>query len=132
MPTGAIRAAVVYFALVFVAGIVLGIVRIGWIVPVIGERAAELAEIPLMLVVVFVAARWVTRRFRLPHSLPVRAAVGAMALALLLAFELTVVLALRDMSLAQYLGSRDPVSGTAYLLALALFALMPSLLGGRR
>jgi hypothetical protein len=52
-----------------------------------------------------------------------------MALGLLLGFELTVVLALRGMSLAQYLESRDPVSGTAYVCSLALFALMPSLLG---
>jgi hypothetical protein len=39
--------------------------------------------------------------------------------------------ALQDRSLTQYLGSRDPVSGTVYLALLAVFALMPWWLGRR-
>jgi hypothetical protein len=128
MPGRVIRAAVAYFAVVFAAGFAFGVVRVGWVVPAIGERAAELAEMPLILAVVVLAARWVARKFHLPGSVPVRLAVGALALVLLLSLELTVVLALRGMSFAQYLDSRDPISGGAYLASLLLFGLMPALL----
>lgn len=39
--------------------------------------------------------------------------------------ELSLVLGLRDMSLDEYFASRDPISGTVYLLMLIAFALMP-------
>jgi len=58
-----LRTAAVYFVLVFAAGFLLGTLRVLLVVPVIGTRAAELLEMPLMLAVVAVAARFVTRRF---------------------------------------------------------------------
>jgi len=47
------------------------------------------------------------------------------ALLMLLSVELTVVLALRGLSLHDYLATRDPVAGLAYLLGLAWFAAAP-------
>jgi hypothetical protein len=122
-----IRASVAYFAVVFAAGFALGAMRVAWLVPAVGERVAELAEIPLMLVVSALAARWVLRRFLSPAAAWPRIAAGCLALALLLSLELTFVLSLRGLTFAAYLASRDPVSGTAYLLSLVLFALMPAL-----
>jgi hypothetical protein len=58
----------------------------------------------------------------------VRLAVGFLALALLIAAELLLTVALQKQSIAQYIAGRDAVSGIAYLLALVLFALMPALL----
>jgi len=49
MMTRTISAGVAYFALVFGAGFVLGILRVSLLVPRFGERLAELAEMPLML-----------------------------------------------------------------------------------
>jgi hypothetical protein len=57
-----LRTAVLYFVLVFSAGFVLGTVRVLFVVPAIGVRAAELIEMPLMLAIVVVAARFITRR----------------------------------------------------------------------
>ena len=121
-------AGITYFALVFAAGFALGVVRVGWLVGLVGERNAELLETPLMLAVVFLAARWVVKRFRLPPATGPRLAVGFMALALMLACELTVVLALRGLTLGEYLASRDPLAGGVYAVSLLLFALMPALL----
>jgi hypothetical protein len=44
-----LKAGICYFVIVFVAGFILGPIRILLIVPRLGERAAELMEAPLML-----------------------------------------------------------------------------------
>jgi hypothetical protein len=46
----------------------------------------------------------------------------------MLGAELTLVLALRGLTIRQYLSSRDPVSGTAYYVSLGVFALLPLIL----
>lgn len=122
-----------YYLVVFAVGFVLGVVRTTWLVPVMGERWAELAEIPLMLFAIVLAAQWVVRRFDLrDRSVGLRLGVGALALVLLLATELTVVLRLRGLSLSGYLRARDPVSGIAYAVSLLLFAAMPALIAAPR
>ncbi len=128
------KAAVAYFALVFGTGFILGAIRVPFLVPRWGERTAELVETPIMLVVVFFAARFVVRRFSLPERWAERVTVGVTALALMLIAEVLLAASLQDRSLREYIASRDPVSGTAYLIALALFAGMPSILmiAGRR
>jgi len=122
-----LKAAVLYFALVFGAGFVLGPIRVLWVVPRVGTRAAELMEMPIMLAVIVVAARWVVRRLAVPPARADRLAMGAAALALVLLMDFTVVLRLRGMSIEEYFAARDPVSGTAYYLLLVLLAAMPSL-----
>ena len=122
-----LKAAVLYFALVFGAGFVLGPIRVLWVVPRVGTRAAELMEMPIMFAVIVVAARWVVRRLAVPPARADRLAMGATALALVLLMDFTVVLRLRGMSIEEYFAARDPVSGTAYYLLLVLLAAMPSL-----
>ena len=114
-----------YFAFVFGAGFALGIVRVLWALPRFGERIAELMEAPIMLAVIFVAARWTVRRFA-PLTTAERLGIGIVALGLLLCAEFTVVLALRGLTIAEYVAGRDPVSGTVYVALLEAFALMPS------
>jgi hypothetical protein len=43
--------------------------------------------------------------------------------------EFSLVLGLRGMSLRDYFADRDPVSGAVYYAMLAIFAVMPQLLG---
>lgn len=126
MKLPAIKAGLVYFALVFGAGFMLGAIRITFIVPRVGERIAELGEMPIMFVVTLVAARFVIRHFAVPPSMPARLGTGLLALVLLLAAELVLAAVLQERSLADYVSSRDPVSGGAYLAMLLLFALMPA------
>ncbi len=124
-----LRPALWYFALVFGTGFVLGSVRVPFLVPRLGERWAELLEMPLMFVAIVLAARWVVRRFDLPREGWTRAAVGASALACLVGAELLLAVVLAGRSVAAYLASRDPVSGSVYLAMLGVFAAMPALLG---
>jgi len=57
--------------------------------------------------------------------------MGGIALGLLLVAEFALVLWLRGLSISDYLATRDPVSGTAYYLMLAVFAIMPLLVARR-
>jgi hypothetical protein len=125
---GTIKAGIAYFSLVFGAGFVMGTIRVPFLVPRLGERMAELTEMPFMLVVIVLAARFITQRFALPTTALVRLSAGFLALGLLVAAELLLAVALQDRSLGEYVGSRDPVSGTVYLAMLALFAAMPLLI----
>ena len=125
-------AGALYFSLVFAAGFLLGIVRVLWAEPRLGVRVAELLEMPLMLAVIILAAGWTMNRLAVPTTVAVRLAIGAVALGLLLGAEATLVLAMRGLTLADYLATRDPVSGAAYLIMLGVYALMPLWLRHRR
>ena len=122
-----IRAALVYFAIVLGTGFVLGVFRVPILVPRIGERWAELAEMPIMAAVIFFAAGYILRRF--PEiALPGRSLVaGFLALAFSVTAELGLAVALQDKPLAEFLGSRDKVSGSVYIGLLLVFAVMPRL-----
>ncbi len=124
----ALRAGLAYFALVFGTGFVLGAIRVAWFVPRLGVRSAELLEMPLMAVVIVLSARFVVRRFGLPPVPGLRLAVGAWALCLLLAAELSLAATLGGQTPAQYLAGRDPVSGSVYAALLIVLALAPWLL----
>lgn len=105
----------------------MGTVRILWLVPRVGIRLAELAESPIMLIVLTFAALSVNRRFLPRATRSTRLAAGFLALAFLIAAELTAT-RLRGISLSAYFASRDPISGTVYYLLLLIYALMPWIL----
>ncbi len=122
-----IEAGVLYFALVFGTGFVLGTIRTLWVVPRVGARKAELMEAPIMLVVTILAARWTVLRLAVPAVASARLGMGGIALILLLVAEFGFMLWLRGLNIREYFASRDPVSGTVYYVMLAVFAVMPLL-----
>jgi len=123
--TQVIKAGFAYFALVFGSGVVLGSIRVPFLVPRLGERIAELIEMPFTFVVILLSARYIARHFALLATTSVRLTVGLLALGLALAAEMLLAVAIQKQSLGEYIASRDPVSGTVFLLMLVLFALMP-------
>jgi hypothetical protein len=126
-----LKGTLVYFAVVFGAGFLLGTARVLIIVPLSGVRLAELVELPVMLLVTIVSAKWIVRRLSV-NSGPHRLAMGSIAFALLLIAEFTLVLWLRGLTIKECLASLDPVTGTAYYLTLALFAVMPLIVSAAR
>ena len=122
-----IRAGLMYFAIVLGTGFVLGMFRVPILVPRIGERWAELSEMPIMATVIFFAAGNILRRFPdIRH--PGRSLLARfLALALSVGAELGLATVLQDRSLADYIGSRDKVSGLVYIALLLVFAVMPRL-----
>ena len=125
--TRILKAAFVYFLIVFGAGSLFGVIRVLLVVPLLDERTSELLEAPLMLLVIVLSASWIVPTFRLPPWLFYRLGTGMIALGLGLLFEFGIVLKLRDLTLAEYFATRDPVATGVYYLTLLVFALMPLL-----
>lgn len=122
-----VKFALAYFGCVFGVGFLLGIVRVLWLVPLVGERMAELLEIPVIVGVFTILARYLVNRWRKRLTLGATLASGTLALAILVAVELTVVLVVRGLTLTEYFDTRDPIAGAVYAASLLLFAVMPSL-----
>ncbi|MES2883741.1 MAG: hypothetical protein V4709_02985 [Pseudomonadota bacterium] len=127
-----LKAAAIYFALVFGTGFALGTLRVLLMVPMVGARTAELIESPLMLLVTIFAARWLDRHRWRDFEGSQRLAVGGIAVTMILLADLAVGVLLRGLSPMQVFISRDAVSGLVYYGLLAIFALMPWAIGWQR
>lgn len=121
------RPGFLYFALVLGTGFLLGMVRVPFLVPRIGERWAELAEMPIMAIVIYLSAGYILRRYPEVCSHGKSLAVGLLALVLSVSAELGLAVVLQDQTLAEFIASRDKVSGSVYIALLVVFALMPRL-----
>lgn len=120
----AFLAAITYFAMVFSVGFILGIVRVFLLVPSLGEQSAELLELPVMIVVSYFSAQFVVQQY----SISTRQSgltLGAISLTVLLAAEFTLALAVRDISIVEYLHTRNTLSGYVYALSLVLYGIFP-------
>jgi len=121
-----LQGGLLYFALVFGTGFLMGAARVAFVAPQLGARRAELIELPIMVLVTVFAARWIIRRLAIPAALPSRLGMGGVGLALMLVAEFGLVLWLRGLTIREYWATRDPISATAYYAALVLFAIMPA------
>jgi hypothetical protein len=113
-----------YFAIVFACGFALGSIRVLVVAPRIGELAAVLTELPIM-----VAASWfvcvrVVRRVQLSGSLGPRLVMGVLAFALLMAAEAILSIYGFGRSLSDFmagLASRPGLIGLAGQVAFGVF-----------
>jgi len=126
-----IQAGLTYFAIVLGTGFLLGVIRVPFLVPRIGERWAELAEMPIMATVIYFAATFILRRFPAIRSPSKSLIAGILALALSVAAELALATVLQDRTLAEFIASRDKVSGSVYVTLLLVFGVMPRILLSR-
>ncbi|MBX3329675.1 MAG: hypothetical protein KF722_04680 [Nitrospira sp.] len=126
-----LKAGTIYFLVAVGAEFVLEIIRLQVVALHVGERLAEMLEIPNVLLATIIGARWVVDRFTLPPLPGIRLSVGLVALVLLLIAEGTVILPLHGLSVTEYLAGQDSVVGIAPLGALGVFTVMPFLVGYR-
>ena len=96
-----IRTGFVYFALVLGTGFVLGVFRVSFLVLCIGERWAELVEMPIMAAAIFFSAGYVLRHFPEINFPGKSLIVGFLALALTVGAELGLAVALQSQTLAR-------------------------------
>lgn len=124
------RLSLIYFGAVFALAFALGIVRTLIVAPAIGEFAAVMMEVPVVL-----AASWVVARHLLrvtPMPLAARAAMGAVAFALLMAIEAALAAVLRGQSVGGWMQALGTPPGLIGLAGQVGFAVVPLLAGRGR
>lgn len=124
-----LRLGFLYFVLVFGAGFILGPLRVLFLEPQLGSRTAELLEMPIMLVVIWLASGWLMRHFLIGLKLGEQIGVGVVAVVGVLVADVAVGVLLRGMTVSEVFLRRDLVSSVAYYGLLVLCALMPWLRG---
>ncbi len=128
----ALIAATIYFFILFTLGFVLGTIRVLYVAPWIGVLGATLVEVPLMLTTALFVCRWVVRRWQVLHNFSARGVMALWFLALLVLFETLVGVALFGRTLSgTWSGLATPV-GLLGLIAQAIAALLPLVVGRNR
>ena len=100
------NAGIAYALVVFAAGFAFGSLRVMVVEPWLGPAAAVAVELPLMLGVSWLVAKAVLRRLPVARQFSPRATMAAVALGVLLAFEIALGLAV---------GVSLPAQAEAYL-----------------
>jgi hypothetical protein len=130
MMSGRILAAgTAYAGLVFVAGFALGSIREILVRPYFGASASRLAELPLMIGISYLAARFVTRRME-PGDRDFWLRVGCLAFALLIMAELMLGHVLFRMSIGAIVADLFTLTGGLSFLAQSLMIIFPALAAG--
>ncbi|WP_194745106.1 hypothetical protein [Thermaurantiacus tibetensis] len=124
--TAAVRAGLFYFAGVFALAFLLGVVRILWLVPRLGETVAVLVELPVMLWAAWLWAGLLLRRLAVPRRAAPALVMGGTGFTLLIAAEFALGAA-TGTSPALQVAKWDTVSGALGLGAQILHAFFPLL-----
>lgn len=127
-----LRAAGIYFALVFLAGLALGPVRVLWLEPWLGPTLAVLCEAPLLIVAMWFAAPAAASWSGLDGGWASRLGVGVIALVLQQVADLAVGFGLRGMTFADQVAYFLSPPGAIYIITLIVFTLMPLLRAPRK
>ena len=123
--TRTLLAGAAYFVIVFAAGFVLGALRTLVLAPRFGPFAAVLLELPVMLVISWIACGKVLARFEIPRRAAPRLGVGASAFTLLMLAEVVLSLVAFGRAPSDYVAELSSPHGLLGLAGQLLFALMP-------
>ena len=127
-PRQTAKAALGYFAVTFAVAFGLGAVRQTLVAPRLGALAAVAIEVPVLLAVSWVVARWAVRRFAVPDRAAARLVMGGLAFALLQATEFALAAAFGTPPSAYAAAILTP-PGALGLAAQVAFALLPLTVG---
>jgi hypothetical protein len=123
---GAVPAGVGLFGLVFAAGFVLGTLRELVLRPAIGPDVARLLELPVMITLSWLSARWILRRAG-KRSARWQFEVGLIAFLLLMAAEMALAILILGRGLSAFITDLFTLTGMLSFLAQALLIVMPRL-----
>jgi hypothetical protein len=121
----AVKAGLLYCAVVFAAGFVLGVIRTMWVAPLSGELVAVALEAPVMLAISWSASAWVVERLEVSENFVDRLLMGGVALAVLVAAEAVIGLVANGKTLAAYFLTYGQSGILLGLLAQLGFAVFP-------
>lgn len=123
-----VAAAVLYFAIVFGAGFMVGPLRVLYLEPRVGATAAVLLESPMLLLAMIAGAWAVLRWTRVAGPVPLLA-VGVVALALQQCADVAVGILMRGMTVIDHVRQFATTPGMIYAVLLIAFMLMPLMVG---
>lgn len=123
----AFHAGLVYGAVIFALGFVLGTVRELWLAPLLGRDAVVLFEGPLILLAAWFLAWWLIRGHGVPGLAGQRLLMGAVGLALGMAGEMAVAVFGFGRTLAMQLSIYATTQGMLELMPQVAFGLLPLL-----
>lgn len=121
----ALRAGVVYFVVVFATGFLLGTIRVLAIIPQVGETAAVLLELPVMLAFSWATCVWLVRRFAVPPRTSDRVVMGGLAFLFLMIAEVGVSVFAFGRTFAEHLQTFRTTDAQLGLAGQVLFAGFP-------
>ncbi len=121
--------ALAFFALVFGAGFALGAIRIVMLQPYLGATVSRLVELPVMVVISYLAARWVTRNMG-PAMRNSWLCVGLIAFMLLMVAEMLLGVLVFRTPVRAMLADMLTLTGSLSFLAQSLIILFPALAAG--
>lgn len=111
--------------MLFALGFLLGTIRVIFVAPRIGELAATIMEVPVMLVAAYFACRWAIRRWQVPPAIAARVAMVPWFLSLLFVFEALLGLALFGRSVSEQWAAFRTPAGLVGLSAQIIASLLP-------
>ncbi|MCZ8375597.1 MAG: hypothetical protein O9342_09495 [Beijerinckiaceae bacterium] len=123
---GAIAAGAGLFGLVFAAGFLLGTIRELALRPLLGADPARLLELPVMITLSWLSARWILRRAG-KRSARWQFEVGLIAFLLLMAAEMALGILILGRGLSAFIADIFTLTGMLSFLAQALLIVMPRL-----
>lgn len=121
----AAAAGLLYFAIVFAAGAMLGAARMFVVEPGLGAMAAVLIELPLMVAVSWCICRWLFARLAVPGDTASRLVMGGLAFILLMVAELALTLFALEGTVASHLAAYRTPAALVGLAGQLAFAVMP-------
>jgi hypothetical protein len=124
MPMNIFKAGSAYFAIIFSLGFLLGALRVVVMIPRIGELAATLLEVPVILTASWFVSGWLIKKMQIAPEANSRLLMGAAAFGLTMIAEPLLGPLFGRPFAEQWLALQRP-AGLAGLAAQALFGLMP-------
>jgi len=118
-------AGLAYFGMVFAVGFLLGSVRIFLLLPWLGEAAAVLVELPVILCIAWFACRLLVRAFDVPPRITMRLTMGGIAFLTLIGAELGLSLFAFGRTPGEHLAQYREVHALLGLAGQVAFALFP-------
>lgn len=122
-----LHAAVAYFAIVFACAFALGAFRVLVVAPAVGALAAVAIEMPVVLLISWLAAAWVIARFHVVARMGARLGMGGMAFAILMVAEAFLAHVGFGTPWPEYLAGFTTAPEILGLCGQVLFALVPGL-----
>lgn len=120
-----LRDGLAYFAIVFAAGFLFGVIRAVFLTPHLGALPAVLVELPFILALAWWACGRILDRRRVPARLADRALMGGSAFTLLILAEAALAAGLQGQTIAEFMAGWQEPAGAAGLAGQIVFAVLP-------